>query len=119
MSSPNFHIHELNKIRKHTRGFFRGSARKLISETISSLRPYIDKAKELPQEQRFNALKNLASTARNARDAALESGARSYSHPEWAAASVAESWLLLLLQNDQQIIPEAERLIAEMEGQRV
>lgn len=110
-----FNEEELSKIEKSTSGFFKKKARTFISNALSSLRPYIDEAMAKEEPERREMLKALVSHATGLRQEAVLQGARSDSHPEWAAAASCESWLLELLLGDKTSISRVENIIRRLE----
>ena len=111
-----FNEEELRKIEKATSGWFKKSARTAIFQSISALRPKIENAKQLPEEQRNTVLKRLVNEATSARHRALQKGANSHGHPEWAAAAVCESWLHELVGGTTDSIARVEALIDRLES---
>jgi len=110
-----FNEEELRKIENATSGWFKKSARTAISQSIASMRPGIENTKQLPGEQRNSALKQLVNEATAARHRALQRGANSYGHPEWAAAAAYESWLHELIGGTTDSIARVEALIDKLE----
>lgn len=109
-----FHEEQLITIKKATAGFFKKSARKNIARCLLNLKPRIDIAKKLGDTERQTALKDLLYEATAARHRALQSGANSFGHPQWAAAAACESWLLELLLGKPKSIARVEDLINEL-----
>ena len=110
-----FNEDELNKIERATSGWFKKSARRAISKALSELRPRIASAKQLPEEDKRNTLKQLANEALEARHRALGSGANSYGDPKWAAAAACESWILELISGTESSIARVEAVIDRLE----
>ncbi|MEI6258747.1 MAG: hypothetical protein WCR46_02410 [Deltaproteobacteria bacterium] len=110
-----FYEEDLKKIEDATSGWFKKSARNAIAQAISALRPRIENAKKLPEPQRQAELKQLTNEATAARHRALQFGANSYCHPDWAAASACESWLKELDGGTADGIARVERLIDRLE----
>lgn len=110
-----FNEDELRKIENATSGWLKKRARAEIAHSIYSWRPRIEKAKSLPVAQRLDELKRLVNEATAARQSALQSGANSHGHPEWAAAAVCESWLHELLGGSAESIARVEMLIDKLE----
>ncbi|KAF5433498.1 hypothetical protein C5S39_01565 [Candidatus Methanophagaceae archaeon] len=102
---------ELIKIRKATSGWFKKSARTAIAHSLLALKPKIDSAKKLDETERQAAFKKLMNEATAARQHALQSGANSYGHPQWAAAAACESWLHELVGGTPGSIARVEALI--------
>lgn len=114
-----FNEEELLKIKKATSGWFKKKARTSVAQALLAIKPRIDAAKELDDTERQAALKNLADEASAARHHALQSGANSHGHPQWAAAAACESWLHeLLLDGTPESIARVEMLIAELSNRR-
>ena len=110
-----FNEGELRKIEIATSGWLKKKARAAITQSIRAWRPRIEKAKLLPETQRKGELKGLVNEATAARNRALQNGANSHGHPEWAAAAVCESWLHELLGGSAESIARVEALIDKME----
>ncbi len=109
-----FNEEELIKIRKATSGWFKKSARKTIAQSLLAMKPKIDVAKKLDDTHREEAIKKLMNEATATRQHALQSGANSYSHPQWAAAAACESWLHELVGGTPEGISRIEVLIDEL-----
>ena len=105
-----FNEDELIKIEKATSGIFKKKSRSFISNAVSSLRPYIDDAKEKEEPGREEMLKTLLKQA-----TALRQGARSHGHPEWSAAAACESWLHELLAGTPDSVARVENIIERLE----
>jgi len=110
-----FNEDELRKIESATSGWLKKKARVAIAQSIRAWRPRIEKAKPLPEVQRMDELKRLVNEATAARQRALQNGANSHGHPEWAAAAVCESWLHELLGGSAESIARVEALIDKLE----
>ncbi len=110
-----FNEEELRKIEDATSGWFKKSARTAISQAISTLRPRIESAKQLPDKQRQVAFKQLVNDAAAARHRALQSGANTHGHPEWATAAACESWLHELAGGTEESISRVETIIDRLE----
>lgn len=110
-----FNEEELKKIENATSGWFKKSARLEISQAISEWRPRIETAKQLPEDQRDAALKQLVNEATEARHRALQKGANSHGHPEWAATATCESWLRDWIGGTADSIARVEVLIGGLE----
>ena len=110
-----FNEEELKEIESATSGWFKKSARKEITKAITGLRESISSAQKLPEEEKRDALKQLASQALQERHRAMESGATSSGHPKWAAAAVCESWLLELISGTDESIARVEAIIDRLE----
>lgn len=110
-----FNEEELLKIQKATSGWFKKRTRNAISEAISRYSPEIDAAKKLSEEERKKSLMMLVNLATGERHAALQSGANSYAHVDWAAAAVIESWLHELLNGRPDSISRVETIIQELQ----
>ena len=109
-----FNEDELVKIKKKTSGWFKSNARTHISKAIEVYKPKIEAAKSLPETERKKALIALVNQATNERNAALQSGANSYSNPSWAAAATIESWLHELIGGKEHEIIKVENIINEL-----
>lgn len=114
----NFHVSELIKIERATSGFFRGRARSIISMHLIELVPKVKAIKDMQGEERNKALNDILKHATAMRHIALQRGANGYSHPEWAAASACESWLLTLRDGNEGDISSVEAIIARMINRR-
>jgi|TARA_B100001971_G_scaffold208844_1_gene231377 hypothetical protein len=110
-----FNEDELRKIENATSGWFKKSARAAISQAISALRPKIENVKQMQDEQRQDGLKQLVYEATEARHKALQTGANSHGHSEWAAAAVCESWLHELVGGTEDSIARVEAAIDRLE----
>lgn len=110
-----FNEEELLKIEKATSGIFRKKARTFVSNALSSLRPYVDEAMAKEEPEREEMLKALVNRATGLRQEAVRQGARSHSHPEWAAAASCESWLHELLLGNKESISRVEKIIQRLE----
>lgn len=110
-----FNEDELRRVWSATSGWFKKKSRAEISRAIRSWRPKIENAKTLPPEQRKDELVRLVNNATDARHRALQNGASSHGHPEWAAAAVCESWLQELLGGSAEDIARVEALIDKLE----
>ena len=86
-----FNEEELKKIIKATSGFFRKSARKAIARSLLETKTEIEHARKLDASKRRDTLVVLANRATENRHVALQAGANSYSHPQWAAAAACET----------------------------
>ena len=113
-----FNEEELRKIEDATSGWFKKSARTAIAQAISALRPRIESAKQLPEPQRQAVLKQLVNEATAARHRAMQSGANSYGHSDWAAAAACESWLHELVGGTADGIARVEGLIDKLARRR-
>lgn len=113
--SMSFNENELRKIRRATSGWFKKRARRAVADALMELKPYIDAIKTLPDDdQRILELKRLTMKATHARHDALSAGARSYRHPEWAAAAACETWLHELVMGTPDSIARVESLIDDL-----
>ena len=110
-----FNEEELLKIENSTSGIFKKKARTFISNALSSLRPYIDEALSKDEPEREKMLKNLVNHATGLRQEAVRQGAKSHSHPEWAAAASCESWLQELILGDKKSIARVEKIVQRLE----
>jgi hypothetical protein len=111
-----FNEDELLKIESATSGWLKKKARAAINQSIRTWRPRIDNTKTLPEAQRQDELKLLATEASAARHKALQNGANSHGHPEWAAAAVCESWIHELLGGSAEGIARVEAVIDKIES---
>ncbi len=109
-----FNEEELLKIRKATSGPFKKKARKAIAQTLLAMRPRIEAAKKLDGDERKEALKILVNEATDARHLALQLGANSHGHPQWAAAAACESWLHELILGTPDSIVKIEQIISHL-----
>ena len=109
-----FNEQELVKIAKATSGIFKRSARRAVSRALKAITPKIEAAKALPDDEREAAIKALVNQATEARHRALQMGANSYSHPEWAAAAACESWLHELAGGTMEGLAAVERVIVKL-----
>ena len=82
---------------------------------LSSLRPYVEEALSKENPEREETLKALVNRATRLRQEAVRQGARSHSHPEWAAAASCESWLRELLLGNNESISRVEKIIQRLE----
>lgn len=110
-----FNEEELRKIETATSGWLKKKARAAITQSIREWRPVIHKANLLPQAQRLNELKHLANKATEYRQCALQNGANSHGHPEWAAAAVCESWIHELIVGSPESIARVQTMIDKLE----
>ena len=110
------HEEELEKIERATAGTNRTKAQSRISTAISSLRPQVEEARALPEGEREEAIKRLLKDTTAARHKAVENGAASHDHPEWAAAAVCESWLMELLTGSPESIARIEAIVARLQS---
>ena len=110
-----FNEEELKKIENATAGWFKKSARTAISKAISALRLKIERAKMLPQPQQQAAFKELVDNATESRHRAIQSGANSYNHSDWAAAAACESWLHEIVGGTEDGLMRIEGLINKLE----
>ena len=104
-------IRELEKIEKATSGWFKKSARQRIAAAINEMKPHIESAKALPENERKEKFKYLLNKASEQRKYAVQSDATSYSHPQWSAAAACESWLFELINGTPDNIIKVELLI--------
>ena len=111
-----FNEDELRKIDNATSGWMKKKARTKITQYIRSWRPRIEKAQKLPDGERQDELKRLVNEATTLRHQALQNGANSHGHPEWAAAAVCESWLHELVGGTAESIDRVESLIDKLEN---
>lgn len=109
-----FNLGELNKIKKATSGIFKKSARRLIAHSLLEMKAQVDSIKQLNGVDREEALKDLLNEATEKRHQALQFGAHSYGHPEWAAAAACESWLLELFNGTPESIAGVEAIVEEL-----
>lgn len=109
-----FNEEQLITIKKATSGLFKKSARKNIARSLLDLEPRINSAKKMGDTERRAALKDLLYEAMAARHQALQSGANSFGHPQWAAAAACESWLLELFFGTPDSIACVEVLINQL-----
>lgn len=106
---------ELKKIKNATSGFFKKSARVALARELVRLESeLVVNVSKLSTEERESRLKDLLRMATGARKRALQSGANSYGHPQWAAAAACESWLLELLRGTPESIARVEAIIKEL-----
>ncbi|MCF8143895.1 MAG: hypothetical protein K9N21_08260 [Deltaproteobacteria bacterium] len=110
-----FNEDELRKIESATSGWLKKKARAKVTQSIRSWRPRIERAKTMPEGQRQDELKRLLNEATTSRHRALQIGANSHGHSEWAAAAVCESWLHELLGGSAESISRVETLIDKLE----
>jgi len=111
-----FNEEELLKIEKATSGMFRKKARTFVSNALSSLRPYVEEALAKNEPERKEMIEALVSRATGIRQEAVRHGARSHSHPEWAAAASCESWLHELLFGDKESISRVANIVQRLEN---
>ena len=109
-----FNEEELIKIKNATSGWLKKSARTSIAQSLLALQPKIRSAMQLPESERQAVLKKLVNEATVERHQALQSGANSYGHPQWAAAAACESWLHQLHGGTADNIGRVEVLIEEL-----
>lgn len=109
---------ELNKIINETSGWFKGAARSRIRESIRAYRPRIEAALREKEETRRKSLVRILNEVSSARNAALSNGAKSYSHPEWAAAAVCESWLYEILSGTPEGLATVSEKIQFLENRK-
>jgi len=109
-----FNEDELNKIKKATSGLFKKSARVAVAHALLDMKDKINLAKQLNEREREDALKKLMNQATAARQQALQAGANSHGHPQWAAAAACESWLHELVGGDPAGIARVEAIIDEL-----
>lgn len=105
---------ELRKIQKAVSGIFKGTARRAVARALDKLAPKVERAKALSEDDREKAIRALMVEATDARHRALQLGANSYGHPEWAATAACESWLHELAQGDPSGIAAVEEVIDEL-----
>ncbi len=110
-----FNEEELGKIEKATSGWFKRPARTAISQALSVLQPKIVEAKNLGGDRKQTVLKELVQEATSARQKALQGGARSYGHPDWAAAAACESWLHELVGGTESSIARIEVVVDRLQ----
>ena len=106
-----FNESELIKIEKATSGFFKKAARAEIVQKLLSVGLKIEAAKQLKGDEREVAIKKLVNEATDARHVAIQRGAASHGHPEWAAAAACESWLHELVGGTEESIARVEIII--------
>jgi hypothetical protein len=70
--------------------------------------------KNLDEKKRKEEFAKLLKEATNSRHHALQIGANSMGHPQWAAAAVCESWLLELVKGTPESIAKVENIIVEL-----
>ena len=109
-----FNEQELLKIAQATSGMFKRTARRAVSQALKTMTPKIEAAKALSDDERETAIKSLVNQATEARHRALQRGANSYSHPEWAAAAACESWLHELAGGTKEGLAAVERVIVKL-----
>lgn len=109
-----FNESELTKIMTATSGFFKKSARKKISSSLTNFKGKILEVQSLDAEEYDTALLKLINWATNKRQSALSSGASSYSNGDWAAAAACESWVQELMGGSQDSIQRVETLISKL-----
>ncbi|MDC0178492.1 hypothetical protein OAI75_01710 [Woeseiaceae bacterium] len=93
---------DLLKIEKATSGFFKGKARYMLSMRLRDCRDKIEALKGVPEEDRFETLRQLMNEYQAKRHQALNAGASGFGHPEWASASACEGWIHELLGGDEE-----------------
>jgi hypothetical protein len=109
-----FNEEELLKIKKATSGLFKKKARKAVTQALLAMKPRIDAVKKLDGDEHKEALTILVQEATDVRHLALQSGATSHGHPQWAAAAACESWLHELLRGTPGSISRVEQIIAQL-----
>jgi len=110
-----FNEEELLKIKKATSGLFKKKDRKAVAQALLAMKPKIEAAKKLDGDERKEALKILVNEATDARHLALQLGANSHGHPQWAAAAAAcESWLHELISGTPESIIKIEQIISHL-----
>ncbi len=110
-----FNEQELLNIKRKTSGWFKSKSRAGIAEAITRYRPAIEEAKVLPPKIRQKALVVLMNKATNNRHMALQTGANSFSNPNWAASATVESWPHELLGGSEAEIERIEIIARELE----
>jgi hypothetical protein len=109
-----FNEEELLKIKKATSGLFKKKARRAIAQSLLAMKPRIEAARKLDGAEDEEALKILVNEATDARHLALQLGANSHGHPQWAAAAACESWLHELVSGTPESIIRIEEIIAHL-----
>ena len=99
---------ELIKIKKAISGFFKKSTRYEVALELHQFGQLIKEVESLPKTQRRKPMLSLINDAQSMRHQALRDGARSHSHPRWAAAAACESWGHLWLLYHDGTIGDAE-----------
>lgn len=109
-----FHIDELEKIHKTSKGMFRGSLRDEISMMIKTFDQYVAEIKNSSVSEKTNLYVKYSKIAQGLRHSALAAGATNMKVPKWAAAAVVESWIALLRSENQSDISKGEEIINRM-----
>ena len=119
--NDSFNIDELKKIKKATSGFFKKKAREKIAISLIRMKKEVDNIYKLyplknlkPTKEHRKKFLELMNKYTSKRQNALLSGAGSYSHPEWAAASACESWAYLLMAGTDEEVSYANNLIQDL-----
>jgi len=98
---------DLIKIKEATSGIFKRSARRTVSHDLMELNRRIKSIESLPNSEQREKLLALQYQAQIRRHAALQQGATSYGHPNWAAAAVCETWVTILIQHQSGTIDDS------------
>ena len=109
-----FNEEELLRIKKATSGWFKKSARTFVAQVLLTMKTRIDAAKKLDDTERLETFIFLLLEATAARRVAVQSGANSYSQPQWAAAAACENWLFELVQGTTKTVNRVELLITDL-----
>ena len=109
-----FHITELQKIQKSTKGFFKGKMKSEISMKIRTFDGYVNEIKNASGADREELIGKYLEIAQGLRHSALALGATGANDPKWAAAATVESWICLLRDGSRNEIELGESIINSM-----
>jgi len=102
LETKSFHEIELDKIIKATARNER--ARSFIRQRVALEYQFYE---DVVPSNRVPELRRRLNLAAAERHAAIERGAHSHAHPEWAAAAVAETWILSRIEYLENAMDEA------------
>ena len=102
-----FNESQLINIKKDISGMFKKSARKTVALQLGIFKARIKEIESLPKSEKRGKSLDLLNEAQAMRHNALRQGARSGSHPNWAAAAACESWAAALLHRQSGVIDDA------------
>jgi hypothetical protein len=104
-----FHIEELGKIRKASKGLFRGSTRSAISSTLANTQIGLKQALLLNGPERMKSLTEQLVEKSTTRQRLVRAGAGSYSDPQWAGTAASESWISLVIAEENGSVTASAR----------
>lgn len=109
-----FNEEELIRIRDATSGFFKRKARKQIALDLLIVDSKVSLAATGNEDSFRGDIINLLNEYTARRKYFFSIGARSYGHPEWAAAAACETYLQSIIEGNQDNLSRVYALVQQL-----